>query len=161
MLIVSRTPKGQTACEGGMSAGESETLIMSQTPKGQNACEWGPLAGESEGAGFLTFGRLCAQIWDMGLQLAEVTAAEDERAQRGRPQRQEPRHVPRVFSSLSVHGSLEIVQNAVSRLQHAFMCILCVLGRPTTVFRVTMVSFLKSDLYIPDMLAMSTERYKQ
>jgi hypothetical protein len=96
----------------------------------------------------------------MGLQLAEVTAAEDERAQRGRPQRQEPRHVHRIFISLSVYGSLTIVQNVISRLQHAFMCILCFLGRPTTVFRVTMVSFLKSDLYIPDTLAMSTERYK-
>ena len=96
----------------------------------------------------------------MGLQLAEVTAAEDERAQRGRPQRQEPRHVHRVFNSLSVHGSLTIVQNVVSRLQYAFMCILCFLGRPATVFRVTMVSILKSDLYISDMVAMSTERYK-
>ena len=61
MLIMSRTPKGQNACEGGMSAGESETLITSQTPKGQNACEWGALAGESEGGGFLTFGRGCAR----------------------------------------------------------------------------------------------------
>ncbi|CAL8471187.1 g10729 [Coccomyxa elongata] len=34
-------------------------------------------------------------IWDMGMQVNEVTLAEDERAQRGRPQRQEPRHVHR------------------------------------------------------------------
>lgn len=35
------------------------------------------------------------QIWDMGMQVNEVTAAEDERVQRGRPHRQEPQHVHR------------------------------------------------------------------
>lgn len=82
----------------------------------------------------------------MGLQLAEVTAAEDERAQRGRPQRQEPRHVHRIFIFLSVYGSLTIVPNAVSRLQHAFTCFVlswapynCLQGHNGVIFEVRSV----------------------
>ena len=34
---------------------------------------------------------LPAQVWDLGMQLAELAAAADERAQRGRPLPQRPR----------------------------------------------------------------------